>query len=225
MKKKLVVMENLQYRPMNRLKVDPEDEIVISGISGRFPKSHNVAELSHNLFNNIDMSESKYVRFKYFNEHTPDRVGFTYDLDKFDAFFFSTKNRFAMYTDPQQRALQEHAYEAIIDAGMCPKQLRGSKIAVYVGCCSVEADDYLFFNPISKDSMGMLGSARALLANRISFSLDLQGPSLTVDSACSSAGYALDLACRAIRNGECEAAIVGGANIILDESLSLQFAR
>ena len=216
-------MEGLHRRQLCRVKVDPEDDIVVSGISGRFPKSHNVAELSHNLFNKVDMLESSKSRFKYFNGETSDRNGFTYDLDKFDANFFSVNRRSAMFTDPQQRVLQEHAYEAILDAGMCPKQLRGSNTGVFVGCCSVEADDYLLFNENSKIRMGMLGSARSLLANRISFSLDLNGPSLMVDTACSSAGYAFDLAYSAIRSGECEAAIVGGANIITEEASTIQF--
>ena len=218
-------MDSFHRRQMCRVKVDPEDEIVISGIAGRFPKSHNVAELSDNLFNKIDMCESRQTRFKYFNAETPDRNGFTYDLDKFDANFFSLRNRFSMFTDPQQRTLLEHAYEAMIDAGMCPKQLRGSRTGVYIGSCAVEADEQLTFNPCLKFSFGLLGTARSLLANRISFSLDLQGPSLMVDTACSSSGYAFDLAYSAIRSGECEAAIVGGSNILLDELITVQFAR
>ncbi|KAL7024910.1 hypothetical protein ACKWTF_013247 [Chironomus riparius] len=218
-------MDSLHRRQVCRVKVNQEDEIVISGISGRFPKSHNVAELSHNLFNKIDMLESSKSRFKYFNGETPDRNGFTYDLDKFDATFFSLNNRAASFTDPQQRMLQEHAYEAILDAGLCPKQLRGSRTGVFIGCCSVEADKYVLYNDMVKDGTGMNGSARALLANRISFSLDLIGPSVMLDTACSSTGYALDFAFNAIRIGECEAAIVGGTNIIIDESSSVHFAR
>ena len=216
-------MKSVHRRDIFHVKVNPEDEVVISGISGRFPKSHNVAELSHNLFNKIDMIEPSQTRFKYYNADLPGCNGFTYDLDKFDANFFSVNRRSAMFTDPQQRVLQEHAYEAILDAGMCPKQLRGSNTGVFVGCCTVEADVYLLHNDISKDGMGMLGSARSLLANRISFSLDFKGPSLMVDTACSSAGYALDLAYSAIFSGKCEAAIVGGANIITEEASTIQF--
>ena len=218
-------MDSIHSSRKYPVKVHLEDEIVISGIAGRFPKSHNVAELNHNLFNKIDMVEPSESRFKYYNADIPGANGFTFDLDKFDATFFSLNSRSAMHTDPQQRVLQEHAYEAILDAGMCPKQLRGSRIGVYVGACSVEADDYLLYNDISKDGMGILGSARCMLANRISFSFDLKGPTLQVDTACSSSGYAFDLAYSAIRSGKCEAAIVGGANIITGEASSVQFTR
>jgi len=218
-------MNSFDRRRMCRAKVDPEDEIVISGISGRFPNSHNIAELSHNLFNKIDMLEGKIGRFKHLNDDVPKRVGLVYDLDKFDANFFSINRRSAQFMDPQQRILQEHAYEAILDAGMCPRELRGSRTGVFVGCCSAEIDDYLLFSDFPKDGMGMLGTARSMLANRISFSMDFKGPSMQIDTACSSSGYALDMAFSAIRNGECEAAIVGGSNLIINESASLQFAR
>ncbi|KAL7049985.1 hypothetical protein ACKWTF_003930 [Chironomus riparius] len=218
-------MDSYQRRQMCRVKVDPEDEIVISGISGRFPNSHNISELSHNLYNKIDMIEPVGKRFKSVNDAIPKRSGITHNLDKFDANFFSINRRSALFMDPQQRILQEHTYEAILDAGMCPKELRGSRTGVFVGCCSAEIDDYLIFSDFPKDGMGMLGTARAMLANRISFSMDFKGPSLQVDTACSSSGYALDLAFSAIRSGECEAAIVGGSNLIINESSSIQFSR
>lgn len=71
----------------------------------------------------------------------------------------------------------------------------------------------------------MYRNARALLANRISFYLDLNGPSFNVDTACSSSMYALDMAYNAFKSGECDAAIVGGANFLLNPEISLQFAR
>ena len=218
-------MDSLKRRQMCRALVDPEDEIVISGIAGRFPKSHNVAELSYNLFNKIYMVGSNKGRFKHFNSETPDYNGFTYDLDKFDANFFSINHRSAMFMDAQQRMILEHAYEAILDAGICPKQLRGSKTGVFTGCISVEADEFLVYSDITKDGLGLLGSERSLLSNRVSFSLDFKGQSFTVDTACSSSGYALDLAYSAIRSGECEAAIVASSNLLISEATTVQFAR
>ncbi|KAL7024413.1 hypothetical protein ACKWTF_013028 [Chironomus riparius] len=219
-------MSNYQRRQITRVNVsDPGDEIVISGISGRFPKSRTVEELSHNLYNKIDMVDANEMRYKHINDELPTRYGLTVDLDKFDAPFFSINQRAAQNMDPQQRILQEHAFEAVMDSGMCPKQLRGSKTGVFVGCCVAECDEYLLFSGGPKDGSGMLGSSRCMLANRISFSMDLKGPSFELDSACSSSGYAFDVAFNAIRIGECDAAIVGGTNIIIHESSSLQFAR
>jgi len=219
-------MSSYQRRQVSRVNVsDPGDEIVISGISGRFPKSRNVSELSYNLYNKIDMVDFNEERFKNINDELPGRYGLTVDLDKFDATFFSFNRRAAQNMDPQQRVLQEHAYEAIMDAGMCPRQFRGSRTGVFVGCCLAESDEHLLFTHGPKDGSGMLGTARSMLANRISFSMDLKGPSVQLDSACSSSGYALDFAFNAIRNGECEAAVVGGTNLIINESSSVQFAR
>ncbi|XP_070503056.1 fatty acid synthase-like [Chironomus tepperi] len=219
-------MSNFHRRQIARVQVsDPGDEIVISGISGRFPKSRTVADLSHNLYNKIDMVDANDSRFKNVNDELPGRYGLTVDIDKFDAPFFSINHRLAQNMDPQQRIIQEHAFESIMDAGICPKQIRGSRTAVFVGCCIAESDEYLLFNNNTKDGSGMLGSSRCMLANRISFSLDLKGPSFQLDSACSSSGYALDMAFSAIRNGECDAAIVGGTNLITHDSSSIQFAR
>lgn len=68
-------------------------------------------------------------------------------------------------------------------------------------------------------------ASRAMLSNRVSFALDLKGPSFTIDTACSSSMYALDCAFNALRNGECDAALVGGTNLLLNSNVSLQIAR
>lgn len=127
--------------------------------------------------------------------------------------------------DPQARMLQEHAYESILDAGVCPKSIRGSRTGVFIGCCAAESDEFYFYGPAIKDGLGLTGTSRALLANRISFALDLKGPSFMVDTACSSSGYALDLAFSAIRNGEIDSALVGGTNLLLHPGTTLQFFR
>ncbi|KAG5668080.1 hypothetical protein PVAND_016035 [Polypedilum vanderplanki] len=212
-------------RILTRVKVDRDDEIIISGISGRFPNSKNVEELSYNLYNKIDMVDDVERRWKHLNDEMPKRYGKTVNLEKFDASFFSINYKQAHNMDPQARILQEHAYEAIIDAGVAPKSLRGSRTGVFISCCMTEADEHFYFGTAIKDGMGLTGSSRALLANRISFSMDLKGPSFTIDSACSSSGYALDLAFNAIRTGECDAAIVGGSNLLLHPATTLQFYR
>ncbi|KAL7036630.1 hypothetical protein ACKWTF_008883 [Chironomus riparius] len=205
--------------------VDPNDEIVISGISGRFPSSANVAEFAHNLYNKIDMVNDAETRWKHIDPEIPTRLGKTVNLNKFDASFFSVHNRQASYMDPQCRCLLEHAYEAVLDAGISPKAIKGSRTGVYVGCCFAESEEFMFYEKSVKDGLGLTGSARAMLANRISFGMDLQGPSFMVDTACSSATYGLDAAFNAIRSGECDAALVGGTNLLLHPHITLQFAR
>lgn len=126
--------------------------------------------------------------------------------------------------DPQCRMLMEHAYEAVLDAGVSPRSLKGSKTAVIVGACFVESE-LAFYEKNIRDGLALTGASRAMLANRISFSMDLRGPSYMVDTACSSGGYALSSAFDLIRSGECDSAIVGGTNLLLHPHLTLHFAR
>lgn len=109
------------------------DEIVISGMAGRFPKSDNVSEFAHNLYNKIDMTDEDETRWKHFLSEVPKRSGKIRNLEKFDASFFSILNKQANATDPQMRILLEHAYEAILDAGISPQSLVGSRTGVFIG--------------------------------------------------------------------------------------------
>ena len=111
-----------------------EDDIVISGISGRFPMSMNLNEFAHNLYNKIDMAnDDNKDRWDNKSEKLNYKFGKVSDLDKFDASFFSTLNSYAKWMDPQGRILLEHTYEAILDAGTSPQSLRGSKTGVFIG--------------------------------------------------------------------------------------------
>lgn len=96
---------------------DKSDEIVVSGISGRFPKSKNMQEFEHNLYNKVDMADDDEIRWKHFHPDVPKRSGKIRNLEKFDASFFSILDKHANQMDPQGRILLEHSYEAILDAG------------------------------------------------------------------------------------------------------------
>lgn len=201
------------------------DDIVISGMAGRFPNSRNVAEFEYNLFNKIDMVDDKESRWKHFNSEIPRRSGKILDLEKFDAPFFGVHFKQAHTMDPQGRIVLETAYESIMDAGVCPKTLQGSRTGVYVGACYSEAEKTFFYETVVSGGFGLTGCSRAMLANRISYSFDFNGPSTLVDTACSSSLYALDAAFTAFRNGEIDAAIIGGTNLVLHPYVTLQFAR
>lgn len=134
--------------------VEPDDEIVISGLSGRFPSSANVEEFAQNLYNKIDMVDDSENRWKHINPEIPTRSGKTVNLNKFDASFFSVHNRQASFMDPQCRCLLEHAYEAVLDAGINPKTLRGSRTGVYIGCSFAESEALLFYVKSIRDGLG-----------------------------------------------------------------------
>lgn len=200
-----------------------EIHVVISGISGRFPNSHNVSEFCHNLYNKIDCCDDDERRWRKRPE-VPQRHGKVYDLEKFDASFFGMNQKLAHATDPQTRCLMEHAYEAVLDAGVDPSDLRGSNTGVFTSCCIMESSEKVVEMGIY-DGYSIVGGNRGMLANRISYGMDLNGPSYVVDCACSSSITAINCAYSAIRNGECDAAIVGGANLTLSPMTSLQFAK
>jgi fatty acid synthase, animal type len=133
------------------------DAIVVSGISGRFPNSNNIREFSHNLYNKIDMSDDKESRWKKSHPEVPQRSGKINNLEKFDASFFSIFGKNAHHTDPQARILLETAYEAILDAGISPQSLIGSRTGVFIGNSLSDSKDAHIFQIPSKDGWGIFG--------------------------------------------------------------------
>ncbi|XP_070494680.1 fatty acid synthase-like [Chironomus tepperi] len=202
-----------------------DNDIVVSGISGRFPNSNNVREFANNLYNKVDMTDEDESRWKHFHEDVPKRFGKIRNIEKFDASFFSTLNKHANWTDPQMRMLLEHAYESILDAGISPQSLVGSKTGVFIGCSISDSKDAFTHRMPPKDGYVVLGNANFYLSNRISYALGLCGPSFTVDTACSSSAYALDCAFRYIESGLCDAALVGGSQLILNCGLAAEYTK
>jgi fatty acid synthase, animal type len=131
--------------------------VVVSGISGRFPKSNNMSEFSHNLYNKIDMVDDEEIRWKNYHPEVPKRNGKINNLEKFDASFFSFHNRLANVTDPQSRILVEHSYEAILDAGISPQSIIGSRTGVFIGCYMSDARNQMCFQRQVIDSNSILG--------------------------------------------------------------------
>ncbi|XP_076382068.1 fatty acid synthase [Megalopta genalis] len=204
---------------------EPGEEVVITGISGRFPESNNVQELKENLMNKVDMVTDNYTRWRLDHAEIPRDGGKVADLFKFDAIFFGVHYKQAHTLDPMCRMLLEHSFEAILDAGMNPRQLRGTNTAVIIGSCISESEKTWFYEKLQANGFGITGCSRAMLANRISYFFGLHGPSYAIDTACSSSLVALDQAYRLIRTGVCDQVIVGGSNLCLHPYVSLQFSR
>ncbi|CAD6237323.1 GSCOCG00002250001-RA-CDS, partial [Cotesia congregata] len=205
--------------------MDSGEEIVISGIAGRFPESNNMQHFQDNLFNKVDLVTDDDRRWKLDHPEIPQRTGKINNVGKFDALFFGVHFKQAHTMDPMCRMLMEHAFEAIVDAGVNPRHLRGTKTGVFIGACFSESEKTWFYEKLQVNGFGITGCSRAMLANRLSYWLGVTGPSYTVDSACSSSLFAMEHAYRAIRNGQCDAALVGGANLCLHPYVSLQFSR
>jgi acyl transferase domain-containing protein len=145
--------------------------------------------------------------------------GFLDDADAFDHAFFGISRADATAMDPQQRLLLQTAWRALEDAGLNPLQMAGSSTGVFVGAM---ADDWarLQLSDTAEPTPRLgIGAGRSMLANRLSYQLDLRGPSLTVDSACSSALLAVHLAVNSLLAEECDTAVVGGVNLVLTDAL------
>jgi acyl transferase domain-containing protein len=148
-------------------------------------------------------------------------------IDRFDAGFFGVSPREAECMDPQQRMLLRAAWEAMDDGGEVLDPVRGSPAGVFVGISTYE---YALLQSTVNDQSGIdvytaTGGAVSIAANRISYCLNLHGPSLAVDTACSSSLVALHLACESLWKGECPLAFVGGVNAIVTANPFISFSR
>jgi acyl transferase domain-containing protein/pimeloyl-ACP methyl ester carboxylesterase len=151
--------------------------------------------------------------------------GFLENVDQFDPAFFGISAREAASMDPQQRLLLEVAWEALEHAACAPSRLAGSETGVFIGASSSDYAHYQFADLKEIDAWAGTGSSHSILANRLSYLLDLQGPSMAVDTACSSSLVAVHLACQSLRAGECRQALAGGVNLILTPEPAIIFCR
>src|SRR5262249_21586635 len=151
--------------------------------------------------------------------------GFIDGLDAFDARFWSVSPREAMRMDPQQRWLLEVAWEALEDGGTAPSRLRGEKVGVFVGISATDYGGLQLGNLEAVDAYTNSGSTLSIASNRISYMLDLKGPSMSIDTACSSSAVAVFLACQSISTGQCSAALVGGVNAVMTPHATVGFSK
>src|SRR5580704_17629136 len=150
-------------------------------------------------------------------------AGVLADIAGFDAAFFGISPGEALAMDPQQRLLLEVCWEALEQAGLPPASLRGSRTGVFAG---ISAAEYAFLttSDLSRiDAWTATGAATSIAAGRISYVLDLRGPSMAVDTACSSSLLAIHLAAASLRRGESDLALAGGVNLLLSPVITMTF--
>lgn len=215
-----------------------ETRLAIVGIGCRFPGNVDRPEKYLDLLRNQTCAISEATDGRWNSDHffssepdVPQRsvtkwAGFVHDITKFDADHFGISPREAEAMDPQQRLLLRVTWEAFEDAGIAPDRLAGSNTGVYVG---ISMSDYKALqNTVSPDvdlSHMATGVAMSVASNRISHKMNFNGPSISVDTACSSSLVATDLACQALRSGECNLAVVGGVNLLLDPAAFVSFSK
>ena len=201
------------------------EDIAIVGISGRYPRAIDLEAFWENLMVGLDcIVEIPPDRWDYRQYFDPDRDkrgktyskwgGFIDEVDKFDPLFFNISPREARNIEPQERIFLETAWKTIEDAGYTRSKLAGSEMGVYVG---IMWGHYQLFGPEETMKGNPLApdSSYSSVANRVSYYFDLQGPSMAIDTMCSSSLTSIHLACEAIRTGEIEAAIAGAVNLTL----------
>lgn len=216
-----------------------KDAVAIIGLGCRFPGGINDAESLWKLLveGREAVSEVPADRWNAGRFYDPEpgivgksitnRGGFIDGLEQFDPQFFGISPREAPYVDPQHRLLLETAWEAIEDAGLVLDFEKGTDLAVFVG---ISHTDFQVIQGTPWDSSGITshsstGSAHSIAANRISYCLNLRGPSIAMDTACSSALTAVHTACEHIRAGRCTTALAGGVTVMITPGGFIGFSQ
>jgi acyl transferase domain-containing protein/SAM-dependent methyltransferase len=214
-----------------QLSPEYHDAIAIIGMSGRYPMAEDLDAFWGNLSRGVDcVTEIPSHRWQLGGFYSPEKGmpgksytkwgGFLTDIDKFDPLFFKIAPREADMMDPQERLFLETVWHVTEDAGYPRSKLSGTRVGVYVG---VMYGEYQLLT--SDGSDGRMGlSSYASIANRASYFFNFRGPSMALDTMCSSSLTAIHLACDAIRRGECDSAIAGGVNLSLHPHKYLQLS-
>ncbi|WAM23066.1 type I polyketide synthase [Myxococcus sp. NMCA1] len=216
------------------------DPIAIIGIGCRFPggaKSprHLWELLTQGRCAIVEVPKERWDHRRYYDPD-PDKPGKTYvraggflqeAIDTFDAAFFSISPREAATLDPQQRLLAEVAWESLEDAGLPADKLAGSPTGVYVGGFMLDSM-LTHMGPMNRELIGphtAVGSTMTVLSNRLSYMFDFQGPSISLDTACSSSMVAVHLACQDLRNGTTSLALAGGVNVMFRPEIFVAMSK
>jgi acyl transferase domain-containing protein/thioesterase domain-containing protein/acyl carrier protein len=204
---------------------DLDGRVAVIGMAARLPRARSIVEFRDNLRNGVEsirmLSEQELIDAGESLEAIRDpayvpAAAPLEDIDMFDAGFFGMSPRDAAVFDPQHRVLLELAWEAFEHAGYVGSRINGS-VAVFASC---GLSEYMFKNAMSNQQIASsvgewlvrhTGNDTNFLATRISYELDLDGPSMNVQTACSSSLVAVHLACQSLLNGECDVALAGGA--------------
>lgn len=206
---------------------DPEDLIAIVGMAGRFPGAPDTESLWTLLMESreaiVPVPANRWDTARPLDPEKDIQAvgGFVDGVENFDAAFFGVSPREAASIDPQQRLMLEIGWRAMEDAGARAGDLAGTRTGVYVGASWHDYELLRINRGARPTPHSLVGNALDVIAARLSYFLQLRGPSLTVETGCSSSLVALHLAAQALRQGEVGAAIVGGVNLMMDPHVTV----
>ncbi|MFT6841713.1 MAG: acyl transferase domain-containing protein/NADPH:quinone reductase-like Zn-dependent oxidoreductase [Psychroserpens sp.] len=217
-----------------------DTKIAIVGMGCRFPGgASNPEQYWELLKNGIDATcEVPKERWDLKRFYDPDRsaIGKTYvsrggflngAIDEFDPAFFGISPREATPMDPQQKLLLEVVWEAFEDAGIVAKEVAGSQTGVYMGAFTLDNKIHLLnaYNRELISTHTAISSTAGMLANRLSYTFDFRGPSMTIDTACSSSAVAIHLACKDLIHKDCNLALAGGVNVMIRPEYTIAMSK
>lgn len=199
-------------------------DIAVIGLSCRFAGARDADEFWQNLSSGVcSITEVPVDRWDWRNHYDPDNDnpdttnskwgGFLEDIDRFDPLFFNISGKEAELSDPQQRVLLEECYHALEDAGYSGRSVFNTRCGVFVGVITSDYLDKMDREGVPLDAQSFWGTASSITAARISYFLNLKGPSVAIDTACSSSLVAIHLGCRSLLSGESEMVVSGGVFI------------
>ena len=214
-----------------------KEPIAVIGLGCRFPGADGPDAFWQLLQNGgdaiVEVPPTRWDADAFYDsgpEPTPGKMstqwgGFLDQVDQFDAPFFAISPREATRMDPQQRLLLEVSWEALENAGQNPTALADSATGVFIGISSSDYSRRQFSRPELIDAYAGTGNAHSIAANRLSYSLDLHGPSIAIDTACSSSLVATHMAINSLHSGESDVALAGGVNLLLEPDLTITFSQ
>jgi acyl transferase domain-containing protein/NADPH:quinone reductase-like Zn-dependent oxidoreductase/acyl carrier protein len=212
------------------------EPLAVVGMGCRFPGGASPEEYWQTLYDGIDAIR-EVPRERWSSEEfldsdpaAPGKMtsrwgGFIEAADRFDASFFGISPREAARLDPQQRLFLEVSYEALDDAGLTRARLAGEQVGVFAASYHNDYGLTQYSNIETIDAYTGTGTSHSILANRLSYLLDLRGPSISVDTACSASLVAMHLACESLRSGESDIAIAGGVTLMLNPAVSIGLSK